>query len=109
VAVPSFGELWKLARAVDALVSLEKRSSDSFDGIARRLEAIEGRLTRIEADRERVVTEAKAAAATAASVAASAHLAGLAHTMGGLEERVRQLVAPALPAPSGAKRKRPKG
>ena len=88
-------------------MSLEKRNSDAFTEITQRLDKIEGRLTRIEADRELMVIESKAAAATAASAAASAHLASLAQLLGSLEERVRQLAAPALPALSGPKRKQP--
>ncbi len=102
--MPSLGELWKLAKAVDDLVSLEKRNSEAFAQIDRRLDAIESRLTRMEADRERMISEAKAAAATAASVAASAHIAALAQALGGLEERVRQMGGAVLSGP----RKRPR-
>jgi hypothetical protein len=49
VAVPSLGELWKLAKTVDRLLSSEKRNSESFAEIATRLEAIETRLTNLEA------------------------------------------------------------
>jgi hypothetical protein len=52
-----------------------------------------------------MVTEARAAASTVASVAASAHVAELARGVGALEERVRQMGSPALPAPT---RRKPK-
>jgi hypothetical protein len=65
VAVPSLGDLWMLAKTVDRLLSSEKRNSESFAEVARRLDAIEARLTNLEAR----------------------------------EERVRQMGAPALPAP----------
>ncbi len=56
MAVPSFGELWKLAKTVDDLLSMEQRNSAAFGEIARRLDGIELRLTRIESDRDRMVT-----------------------------------------------------
>jgi SRSO17 transposase len=79
---------------------LEQRNRDSFAEVARRLDAIEARLTNLEAREERMVTEARAVATTAASVAASAHVADPARAMDALEERVRQMGAPALPAPT---------
>jgi hypothetical protein len=106
MATPSLGELWKLAKTVDRLLSSEKRNSESFAEVARRLDAIETRLTNLEAREERMVTEARAAAATVASVAASAHVAELARAVGALEERVRQMGSPALPAPTRRKPQR---
>jgi predicted nucleic acid-binding Zn-ribbon protein len=108
VALPNPADFWKLAKALDRLVSLETRTNEAFAETNLRLTRIEERLTRIEADRDRMVTEAKAAASTAASVAASAHLADLARSMGGLEERVRQIGATALVALPAQKRKQPK-
>ncbi len=107
MALPNPADFWKLAKALDRLVSLETRTNEAFAETNLRLTRIEERLTRIEADRDRMVTEAKAAS-TAASVAASAHLADLARSMGGLEERVRQIGATALVALPAQKRKQPK-
>jgi len=76
---------------------LEQRNRESFADVARRLDAIEARLTNLEAREERMVTEARAAAASVSSVAASAHVAELARAVGALEERVRQMGVPALP------------
>jgi hypothetical protein len=103
MAVPSLGELWRLARLVEGIASLEQRNRESFDEVARRLDAIETRLTNLEAREERMVTEARAAAATAASAAASAHVAELARAVGALKERVRQMGTTALPPPTRRK------
>lgn len=104
--IPSLSRLWRLARLVEGFASLERRNRESFADVSQRLDAIEMRLTNLEAREERMVTEARAAASTVASVAASAHVAELARAVGALEERVRNMGSPALPPPQRRKPQR---
>jgi uncharacterized protein YjiS (DUF1127 family) len=64
--------LWSIARTVEDLLASQRRTREALASMDERLDAIEDRITRIEAREGQVITEAKAAAAAAATMVASA-------------------------------------
>jgi phage shock protein A len=68
------GRIWSLARRIEDLKDLQSKTKASLEALDTRLRAIEDRLTRMEADREQVVVEARAAAGIAATGLAASML-----------------------------------
>lgn len=93
MALPSLLEILKAARAVEKVFELDEVLKKSIGDLDKRLTLIEQRLIVLEAEKQQLVTEAKAAAATAASVAASAHLTELARQVSVMQEQIRGLRA----------------
>jgi hypothetical protein len=64
--------MWATARAAEGLLSLRKKTRESFEAIEFRPRGIEDRMPRWEAGQDQLVTSAKAATSvTAAGVAGS--------------------------------------
>ncbi len=59
--------LWAIARKVDDLLELHRKTASALDSIELRLRMLEERMTRLEAGQSNLVTEAKAAAGVAAT------------------------------------------
>jgi hypothetical protein len=79
-------------RQIDRLMSLEDKHSKLIAAQAVEIQALKDRLTKLEAHvqarEEILVAEAKGAASAVASVVASQHVAGLAQSVGRLQERL---------------------
>jgi chromosome segregation ATPase len=56
--------LWTIARKIEELLELQRTTRAALEAIEARLRDLEDRMTHLEADQERLVTEAKAAAGT---------------------------------------------
>jgi hypothetical protein len=63
---------WTISRTVEDLLASQRRTREALAAIDERLDAIEDRITRIEAREGQVIIEAKAASAAAATMVASA-------------------------------------
>ncbi len=59
--------MWAVARTAEELLSLQRKTKDSFEAIEARLRAIEDRMTHLEAAQSQLVASAKAAASVAAA------------------------------------------
>ncbi len=69
-----FGQIWTFARNIEDLLALQRKTEAALELINGRLHQLENRMTHLEADQPRIITEAKSAAATAANVFASGAL-----------------------------------
>lgn len=87
MAILDVGKLWRFARSIEDLMRRDKAHEEAVRKIAQRLDAIEGRLTRLEAQQGIVVAEAKGAAAATGAAAAAQAVTDLARRLGALEER----------------------
>ena len=58
--------LWTLARTLEDLLTLQGKTRTAMEAMETRLRTLEARLTRVEAEREMLIIEAKAAAGAAA-------------------------------------------
>ena len=81
------GKLWRFARSIEDLMRRDKAHEEAIRQVGRRLDAIEGRLTRLEAQQGIVVAEAKGAAAATGAAAAAQAITDFARRLGALEER----------------------
>ena len=63
MALLDVGKLWRFARAVEDLLRRDRAHDESFRAVGQRLDRIEERLTRLEAQQGIAVAEAKGAAA----------------------------------------------
>ena len=70
------GKLWRFARSIEDLMRRDKAHEEAVRKIVQRLDAIEGRLIRLEAQQGIVVAEAKGAAAATGAAAAAARARG---------------------------------
>jgi phage shock protein A len=59
-----------MARKIEELLELQRTTRTAFEAIEARLHGLEDRMTHLEADQERLITEAKAAAGSAATAVA---------------------------------------
>jgi vacuolar-type H+-ATPase subunit I/STV1 len=59
--------LWTVARKVEDLLELQTKTRTALEAVDTRLRTLEDRMTRLEAGREILITEAKAAAGMAAT------------------------------------------
>ncbi len=69
-ALDALGSLWRLARKIEELFELNEKINAALAAILARLDAIERRITQIEADQRQLVSEARSASTAAASMVA---------------------------------------
>jgi hypothetical protein len=62
--------LWTIARKIEELLEIQSKTRTALEAIEARLHGLEDRMTHLEADQERLITEAKSAAGSAATVVA---------------------------------------
>jgi hypothetical protein len=93
----SVGQLWTFARKIEELLALQRKSEAALELVNVRLDKIEDRMTHLEANQTRVVTEAKAAAIGAATVVANASLVELTTRITRLELQPHLQISPNAP------------
>jgi hypothetical protein len=76
-----------MLRNIDRFVQIERKHSAAIADL-------QARMVKLEASRDTMIVEARAAASVAASAAASLHVADLARRLGILEERSRPADGP---------------
>jgi phage shock protein A len=76
MALPALGRRWSLARKIEDLFELHGKVRESLQVVDERLEALEDRFLRFEAEPSRTITEARSAA-TAASAASTVVAGGI--------------------------------
>lgn len=81
--------LWTVARKVEDLLELQGRTGSALELIETRLRALEDRMMRLEAGREQLVTEAKAAAGVAATGLAGSVIADVVTRVTRIEMRMQ--------------------
>jgi hypothetical protein len=59
--------LWTVARKIEDLLELQRKTREALEKLDARLRAVEDRMTHLEAGQEQLITEAKAAAGVAAT------------------------------------------
>jgi hypothetical protein len=94
-------QLWSLGRKFEDLLSLQENTRKALEGLQTRLSELEIRVTRMEADRDRVVTEARSAAGAAATTVAGSVIAEMVTRLTRLELHTEEL-ARQLPPPRTA-------
>lgn len=99
MALPNFGRLWRVARQVDDLFSLQKKVETSLEVIDDRLRGLEDRMLRLESDQTQLVTEARSAATAASTTIASAVISDAVTRITRLEGRADQIEQLRLPPP----------
>ena len=99
VALP--GQFWTLARKVEDLLELQRKTREALDLLTGKIEKLERRMTYLEATQSQIITEAKAAASAASTVVAGGILSDAVTRLTRLEIRVESLPQnprkPALP------------
>jgi len=91
--------LWTIARKVEDLLELHSKTRVALEAIEARLRAMEDRMTRLEADREQLISEARSAAGVAATGLASSIISDVVTRVTRVEmrqeESLRRLSPPA--------------
>lgn len=93
MALPVFGGIWRVARKVDELFTLQNKVEASLQVVDERLRALEDRMLKLEAEQGRVFTEAR----NAATVMASGVLSEAVTRITRLEEQMKQAAQRQLP------------
>jgi len=75
MALPSVQTIIRFARQLDELLALERNVREVFSTLEHRLRGIDDRLTHLEAQQDRIVTEARSAATAASTMVAGGILA----------------------------------
>jgi uncharacterized protein (UPF0335 family) len=96
VALPSLGALWRFARKVEDLFALQNANQASLEAVAQQLHDLDTRMTRLESEQARLITEARSAATTSASTVAAAVISDTVTRLTRLESRVDQMDRPHL-------------
>jgi hypothetical protein len=75
MAIPSVQTVLRFARRLDELLALDDKFDEALSALDQRLRGIEDRLTRLEAQHDRIVTEARSAATAASTMVAGGIIA----------------------------------
>ena len=89
--LPAIVPVWSLAREIEELLGLQKEVREALGDIGDRVRAIEDRVTRIEAERPMLVTEARSAACIAASAMSGAAMNDVVTRLTRVEIRLEHL------------------
>ena len=101
MALPSLGALWRFARKVEDLFALQTANQASLEAVAQQLHNLDMRMTRLESEQARLITEARSAATTSASMVAAAVVSDTVTRLTRLEGRVDQMERPDRPPATG--------
>jgi len=81
------GDLVKLFRSVDRLLTLEAKHGKAIEKLEAEIDKLQDRVTRLETREDIVIIEARAAASAAATQVAIASVSDVARRIGQLEAR----------------------
>ena len=85
MAIPGISAIVGLVRRVDRLFENVEKTQLGLEALAKRVSAVEDRMTALEANQDKVIIEARAASAVAASSAVTQHLVDMSRRIGALE------------------------
>lgn len=91
-------QLWSLGRKFEDLLSLQENTRKALEVLETRLGVLENRVTHMEADRDRLVTEARSAASAASTTVAGSVIAEVVTRLTRLEMRTDELARQLPPA-----------
>jgi phage shock protein A len=101
LALRAFADAWAFIRKIDELLQLQAKMRTSLNVVADRLDRLEGRMTRLEAEQGQVITEARSAATAAATMIASGVVSDTVTRLTRLEGRFDQAESRRLPPSAG--------
>lgn len=101
--------LWTLARKVEDVLALQSKMREALEAIDGRLRDLETRMTRLEAERNQVVSEAKGAAMAAAAQVSGGSVAEIVTRLTRLEVQHEGMAARLPPNGPSAALSKPDG